>query len=237
MTDRQEFLGMEANRQNSIASPTINSTSFKSPTNRLSNPKKSGVIKDSKDVNGENISEEDSRDNCPSIELESSHSSVDMDVPVVLHEDSIYASTKKSAIPKDKSQLQSNQVYLGANGRPSCIKTETNLINDSMLSLDGKPEASKQRSTMPIHQLQANISELHKLQGMDKRRDQQPRKTLPLPMMGFVAPCPDEEEEDGDNIRVMHEPIRRRTEYRDTWNKDATATLPMHHMNAKAKEG
>jgi hypothetical protein len=58
---------------------------------------------------------------------------------------------------------------------------------------------------------------------------------MPLPMMGFVGICPIEEDEDGDNIRVMHEPIQKRTEYRNTWNKDATATLPMHHMNAKAK--
>jgi hypothetical protein len=194
------------------------------------------VITDSKDVHGENISEEDSREDCPSIVLESSHSSVDLKVPVVVHEESTWAGSKKSAGPKDKSQLQSEQVYLGANGMPNHIKTDTNLINDSMLSLDGKPEASKQRSTMPIHQLQANISEFHKKQSIDKRGSQQPRKTMPLPMMGFVGICPIEEDEDGDNIRVMHEPIQKRTEYRNTWNKDATATLPMHHMNAKAKE-
>ena len=231
MTDRQEFLGVESYRQNSI-----NSTSFNGPIGSPSNARTSGVITNSKDAHGENISEEDSIDSFPSIELESSNSSLDMDVPVAVHEDSTYTSTKISTLPKDKSQLQSDKQYLGANGRPSTIKTDINLINDSMLSLDGKPEAAKQRSTMPIHQLQANISELHKLQGIDKRGSQQPRKTLPLPMIGFVAPCPDEEEEDGDNIRVMHEPMQRRTEYRNTWNKNATATLPMHHMNAKAKE-
>jgi hypothetical protein len=130
------------------------------------------VITDSKDVHGDNISEEDSREDCPSIVLESSHSSVDVKVPVVVHEESTWAGSKISKEPKDKSQLQSEQVYLGANGMPNNIKTDTNLINDSMLSLDGKPQASKQRSTMPIHQLQANISEFHKAQSIDKRGGQ-----------------------------------------------------------------
>ena len=43
---------------------------------------------------------------------------------------------------------------------------------------------------------------------------------------------PGSEDDDEVEIRVMHAPLQRRTEYRNTWNKTSSMTLQMHSRNA-----
>jgi hypothetical protein len=121
----------------------------------------------------------ESREGSMSINSESQKSSIDMNVAVLEHESSTYKGSKLSALAKSKARddknYQGEKVYLGANGMPILIKPDTNLINDSNLSLDGKAQVGRKvRSTMPIHGLQANLSEWHKArsinkQGLDKK--------------------------------------------------------------------
>ena len=121
----------------------------------------------------------ESREDSISINSESRKSSIDMNVPVLSHASSTYGNSKLSALAKSKATHEkhrhSEKVYLGANGMPTMIQPDTNLINDSNLSLDCKAQAARKvRSTMPIHGLQANLSEFHKAisinkQGLDKK--------------------------------------------------------------------